>query len=66
VSACVLDTDVLIAALDRADARHGAAARALRTMLGDGTSSINDAGPMPIPRSRAASRAIAGLAPALR
>lgn len=28
MSVCVLDTDVVIAALDRADAHHGAAARA--------------------------------------
>jgi predicted nucleic acid-binding protein len=35
VSACVLHTDVLIAALDRADAHHGAAAEALRVMVGD-------------------------------
>jgi hypothetical protein len=35
VSACVLDTDVLIAALDRADAHHRAAAEALRVMVAD-------------------------------
>jgi predicted nucleic acid-binding protein len=35
VSACVLDTDVVIAALDRADAHHRAAADALRAMVGD-------------------------------
>lgn len=34
---CVLDTDVLIAALDRADAHHRAAAAALRRMTDDGT-----------------------------
>lgn len=34
---CVLDTDVVIAALDRADAHHRAAARATRAMLEDGT-----------------------------
>jgi predicted nucleic acid-binding protein len=33
VSACVLDTDVVIAALDRADAHHRAAARAIRKLL---------------------------------
>jgi predicted nucleic acid-binding protein len=36
VSACVLDTDVVIAALDRADAHHRAAADALRVMVADG------------------------------
>jgi predicted nucleic acid-binding protein len=35
VSACVLHTDVLIAALDRADAHHRAAAEALRVMVAD-------------------------------
>lgn len=34
---CVLDTDVLIAALDRADAHHRAAAAALRAMTDDAT-----------------------------
>jgi predicted nucleic acid-binding protein len=33
VSACVLDTDVVIAALDRRDAHHRAAARGLRAMI---------------------------------
>ncbi len=33
VSACVLDTDVVIAALDRADAHHRSAARALTRMV---------------------------------
>jgi len=33
VSGCVLDTDVVIAALDRADAHHLAAAKALRVMI---------------------------------
>jgi predicted nucleic acid-binding protein len=33
VTACVLDTDVVIAALDRADAHHHAAARAVRKMI---------------------------------
>jgi predicted nucleic acid-binding protein len=37
VSGCVLDTDVVIAALDRADASHRAAARALKRMVGEGT-----------------------------
>lgn len=32
---CVLDTDVVIAALDRADAHHRAAAKALRAMIDD-------------------------------
>lgn len=36
MSACVLDTDVVIAALDRADAHHRAAASALRLMVDDG------------------------------
>jgi predicted nucleic acid-binding protein len=34
VSACVLDTDVVIAALDRADAHHRAAARGLKRAVG--------------------------------
>lgn len=33
MSACVLDTDVLIAALDRRDAHHRAAARGLENLL---------------------------------
>ncbi len=33
---CVLDTDVVIAALDRSDAHHDAAAQALRGLIGDG------------------------------
>jgi predicted nucleic acid-binding protein len=33
VSGCVLDTDVLIAALDRADAHHRAASRAIRRLV---------------------------------
>jgi predicted nucleic acid-binding protein len=37
MSACVLDADVVIAALDRADANHRVAARAIRRMTGDGT-----------------------------
>ena len=32
MTGCVLDTDVVIAALDRADAHHNAAAKALRSM----------------------------------
>ena len=36
MSGCVLDTDVVIAALDRADAHHRAAAGALRSMVADG------------------------------
>jgi predicted nucleic acid-binding protein len=33
VTGCVLDTDVVIAALDRADAHHRGAAKALRAMI---------------------------------
>jgi len=33
VSACVLDTDVVIAALDRSDSHHRAAAGGIRTMI---------------------------------
>lgn len=33
MSACVLDTDVVIAALDRGDAHHRAAANGLRAMI---------------------------------
>lgn len=33
MSACVLDTDVVIAALDRGDAHHGAAAAAITAMI---------------------------------
>jgi predicted nucleic acid-binding protein len=33
VSGCVLDTDVVIAALDRRDAHHGRAAKGLKTLL---------------------------------
>lgn len=36
MSVCVLDTDVLIAALDSADAHHAKATRALSTILTDG------------------------------
>ena len=36
MSGCVLDTDVVIAALDRADTHHRAAAGALRAMVADG------------------------------
>jgi predicted nucleic acid-binding protein len=36
VNACVLDTDVVIAALDRRDAHHDAAAAAVLRMLDDG------------------------------
>jgi predicted nucleic acid-binding protein len=35
VKSCVLDTDVLIAALDRADAHHRRAAKLLREMIAD-------------------------------
>jgi predicted nucleic acid-binding protein len=37
VITCVLDTDVLIATLDRSDAHHGAAARAVKRMIDEGT-----------------------------
>jgi predicted nucleic acid-binding protein len=37
MSDCVLDADVVIAALDRGDAHHAAAARLLRRMAADGT-----------------------------
>jgi predicted nucleic acid-binding protein len=37
VNECVLDTDVVIAALDGGDAHHRAAARALKRMAEDGT-----------------------------
>lgn len=36
MTACVLDTDVAIAALDRADTHHRAAATALRAMIHEG------------------------------
>lgn len=35
MTGCVLDTDVVIAALDRADGHHRAAAKALRAMIDD-------------------------------
>jgi predicted nucleic acid-binding protein len=37
MSGVVLDTDVVIAALDRADANHRAAARGVKRMVSDGT-----------------------------
>ena len=37
VTECVLDTDVVIAALDRGDAHHRAAARAVTEMIDGGT-----------------------------
>lgn len=37
MNGCVLDTDVVIAALDRSDANHRAAARAVKRMVGDET-----------------------------
>jgi predicted nucleic acid-binding protein len=40
VSACALDTDVVIAALDRADAHHAAAARAFERWAGEGAELI--------------------------
>ena len=36
MSGCVLDTDVVIAALDRADGHHEAAAAVLRSMVAEG------------------------------
>ncbi len=38
MTACVLDTDVVIAALDRADAHHTEASRVLRQMASEGVS----------------------------
>ncbi len=38
MTACVLDTDVVIAALDRRDSHHADAARMLTAMIEDGTS----------------------------
>lgn len=35
MSGCVLDTDVVIAALDRQDAHHRDATRAVKSMIGD-------------------------------
>jgi predicted nucleic acid-binding protein len=35
LNGCVLDTDVVIAALDRSDVHHRAAAHAIRTMIAD-------------------------------
>jgi predicted nucleic acid-binding protein len=40
LSVCVLDTDVVIAALDRGDAHHGEAARAVRRMIEDDVAMI--------------------------
>jgi predicted nucleic acid-binding protein len=40
LNGCVLDTDVVIAALDRADPRHDLAADLIRTMLADGVTLI--------------------------
>jgi predicted nucleic acid-binding protein len=40
MAGCVLDADVVIAALDRADPHHRAAARALKTMIAAGTRSL--------------------------
>jgi predicted nucleic acid-binding protein len=37
VAECVLDADVVIAALDRADSHHRSAVRGLKAMLADGT-----------------------------
>ncbi|MEA2467484.1 MAG: hypothetical protein QOJ57_1610 [Thermoleophilaceae bacterium] len=36
MSSCVLDTDVVIAVLDRRDANHGAATKAMRRLIGGG------------------------------
>jgi predicted nucleic acid-binding protein len=40
MSGCVLDTDVVIATLDRRDANHGAAAKAMRRLIGDGSAML--------------------------
>jgi predicted nucleic acid-binding protein len=40
MTACVLDTDVVIAALDQQDAHHRAAARAMRELAADGVSML--------------------------
>ena len=40
MSSCVLDTDVVIAALDRQDSHHAAAATAVKTMLDDRTAML--------------------------
>jgi predicted nucleic acid-binding protein len=40
VSSCVLDTEVVIAALDRQDSHHAAAATAVKTMLDDQTTML--------------------------
>jgi predicted nucleic acid-binding protein len=40
VSGCVLDTDVVIAALDRQDSHHVAAATAVKAMLDDQTAML--------------------------
>ncbi|MEA2441346.1 MAG: hypothetical protein QOH76_2770 [Thermoleophilaceae bacterium] len=37
MTGCVLDTDVVIAVLDRSDASHRAAARSVKRMIGEGT-----------------------------
>ncbi len=37
MSGCVLDTDVVIAALDRRDAHHADVAKGLRTLIASGT-----------------------------
>lgn len=70
MSSCVLDTDVVIAALDRSDRHHRDAARALRHMADDGVplllSTINYAEALVRPAEdettwRAALEAIDGL-----
>ena len=40
MSGCVLDTDVVIAALDRQDSHHAAAATAVKTMFDDQTAML--------------------------
>ena len=70
MSGCVLDTDVVIAALDRSDANHAAAARSIRRLVAAGTplflSLVNYAETLVRPAEnpatlRAAVEAIAGL-----
>jgi predicted nucleic acid-binding protein len=67
VRACVLDTDVVIGALDRADAHHGAATALLLRLIADGVprrmSPINYAEALvrPAERGGALERAVAAL-----
>lgn len=66
MSVCVLDTDAVIAALDRGDAHHGEAARAIRRMIEEDVATINYAEALVSPAEgeqtlRAAVDAIAAL-----